>query len=409
MFLRLAPVAVLALTAWGCNPPDQTPTPNGQDAGVDAGVNVTSDAGVRLAPELGTGDRSPGSVTFTEIANFDSGLRRPRDLAFNPMRPDELWIVNYDDDSMVIVFDASTDARTSEKRIDPYATHFMAFPSSIAFGSEETTIGFPGTFGTCQESRNTYGDQAPPNDFMGPALWSSDLSIFASTKPEHNPLGLGTHLDMLHGSPNCMGIAWERDHIYWAFGGKKQSGTTSKERQEPIPAIVKYDFGADHGIGMDDHSDGSIYQYLTNEVASIPGIPSHMAFDPSDSTLYIADTGNARIIALDTRSGTMGPSLQPQEPLVAYRRVDNATVVDIVPNTSPLAGIPSGLELQNELIYSSDNNGSRISAFTKSGELVNHLDTGLPAGSLSGMAFGPDGKLYFVDMLGNRVLRIDPR
>jgi sugar lactone lactonase YvrE len=39
---------------------------------------------------------------------------------------------------------------------------------------------------------------------------------------------------------------------------------------------------------------------------------------------------------------------------------------------------------------------------------VNYLDTGLPAGSLSGMAFGPDKKLYFVDVLGGRVLRVDP-
>jgi hypothetical protein len=39
---------------------------------------------------------------------------------------------------------------------------------------------------------------------------------------------------------------------------------------------------------------------------------------------------------------------------------------------------------------------------------VSHLDTGLPSGAFSGLAFGPDGKLYFVDMIGHRVLRIDP-
>jgi hypothetical protein len=38
---------------------------------------------------------------------------------------------------------------------------------------------------------------------------------------------------------------------------------------------------------------------------------------------------------------------------------------------------------------------------------VNWLDTGL-FNALSGMAFGPDGKLYLVDMTGDRVLRIDP-
>ncbi len=41
------------------------------------------------------------------------------------------------------------------------------------------------------------------------------------------------------------------------------------------------------------------------------------------------------------------------------------------------------------------------------GKRVNYLDTGLPKGALMGMAFGPEGKLYFVDAIGNRVLRID--
>ena len=41
------------------------------------------------------------------------------------------------------------------------------------------------------------------------------------------------------------------------------------------------------------------------------------------------------------------------------------------------------------------------------GELLNYLDTGLGEGRLSGITFGPDGKLYFVDMVGNQVLRVD--
>src|SRR5205823_1631039 len=109
-------------------------------------------------------------------------LKVPRALAFNPMRPDELWITNYGDDSMVIVHATTSDSsRKSERRKDGYALHFMAKPSSIAFGQNHTSsrVGKPGTFATCQESRNTYDDTQPPNDFMGPTLWSSDLSIFA--------------------------------------------------------------------------------------------------------------------------------------------------------------------------------------------------------------------------------------
>ena len=42
-----------------------------------------------------------------------------------------------------------------------------------------------------------------------------------------------------------------------------------------------------------------------------------------------------------------------------------------------------------------------------SGRIVRHLDTGLAAGSLAGLTLGPDGRLYFVDMLGARILRVD--
>jgi len=69
---------------------------------------------------------------------------------------------------------------------------------------------------------------------------------------------------------------------------------------------------------------------------------------------------------------------------------------------------PSGLALWNGHLYVADNANGRISAFTLDGERANYLDTGLDAGALSGLAFGPDGKLYFVDMQTNRVLRIDP-
>jgi hypothetical protein len=170
----------------------------------DGGTTVETGPPPLPAPELGQTHTIEG-VDVVEIALADHGLVAPRDLAFNPMRPDELWVVNNGDDSVVIVFDASTDGRTHERRKDGFALHFMAKPSSIAFGAAKTTpaVGKPGTFATCQESRNTYDETQPPNDFMGVTLWSSDLTIFA----KKDPIGLGSHLDMLHESPNCMGVA----------------------------------------------------------------------------------------------------------------------------------------------------------------------------------------------------------
>jgi DNA-binding beta-propeller fold protein YncE len=84
-----------------------------------------------------------------------------------------------------------------------------------------------------------------------------------------------------------------------------------------------------------------------------------------------------------------------------------APLEDVVP---PGAGLtnPSGLELRNGLLYVSDNSTGEISAWDLTGQKVNSFSTGLPAGSLAGINFGPDGKLYFVDMVGDRVFRLDP-
>ena len=282
-----------------------------------------------------------------------------------------------------------SDARTTERRKDAYALHFMAHPSSIAFGGDKTTIGLPGTFATCQESRNTYDDTQPANNFMGPTLWSSDLTVFAVQDPH----GLGSHLDMLHNSPLCMGIAWQEKNIYWAYGGARSD-------------IVRYNFNQDDGIGNDDHSAGQAVHYVTGLMTMQPEVPSHMVYHASDKMLYVADTGNSRIAKLDTTSGTLGHDLPTPEPEAENRLINDAVLTDFVP-AGPDLSAPSGLLIRNEYVYVSDNDTGRISAYKMTGKRVNYLDTGLPKGALMGMAFGPEGKLYFVDAIENRVLRID--
>jgi hypothetical protein len=347
------------------------------------------------APEIGPGDtHTAADVVFTEIAGGDSGLaglNQPRDLAFNPLRPDELWVVNRADDSVVIITGASTPERTAERRKDAGAAHFMAQTAAIAFGADETTFGIPGTFATCGESRNEAGG-GQSFDFMGPALWSSDLTIFAKKNPEQ----LGSHIDMLHNSPLCMGIAHESANVYWAFGGLKNE-------------IVRYDFGLDHNVGQNDHSDGTAQFYATGAVKYVAGIPSHLIFDRRDAMLYVADTGNARIAKLDTKSGTPGKTLPSLEKMKTCQVMDGTALVDVVAGDTGELESPSGLEMKGDLLYVSDNANGRISAFTLDGKRVNYLETALPAGSLAGMTFGPDGKLYFVDAVGSRVLRVDAK
>jgi hypothetical protein len=175
-------------------------------------------------------------------------------------------------------------------------------------------------------------------------------------------------------------------------------------------AIYKYDFHLDHGIGNDDHSDGTAYEYLSGQVKYVKGVPSHLAYDAATKMLYIADSGNSRILRLDTTTGTLGQNLLPYEPepMAAYAMMDGAVAIEVVSASSRAVRVPSGLLLRNGFLYVSDAETSVMHAFTLEGVEVNHLDTGLPAGSLAGMAFGPDGRVYFVDMLGSRVLRIDP-
>jgi hypothetical protein len=338
-----------------------------------------------IAPELGR----DGKAQLLELIDSSTGLKRPRDLAFNPRTPDQLWIVNDLDNSVVIVHGTTSASTQYERRRDPAADHFMHKPSAIAFGADETTFGTPGTFATCGESRNEHG-VAAAGDFMGPALWSSDLTIFAVK----DPIGLGSHLDMLHNSPLCMGIAHEQGNVYWTTNGRDN-------------AINRYDFAADHDIGLDDHSDGASLEFVTGQIKYAPGVPSHMFYRAADAMLYFADTGNGRVVKLDTQSGTRGAKLPTKEPQRGgHYRMDDAVLTEVVPPGVLTA--PSGLEIHNDLLYVSDNGTGRIVAFDLTGKEVNAFDTGLGQGALAGIAFGPDGRLYLVDMLGNRVLYIEP-
>ena len=207
-----------------------------------------------------------------------------RDLAFNPGAPDQLWTYNTLIHGTVIFFAPGTAEQSSEVRVDAYGQHFMAYVSSAAFGDN-------GNFASCQESRDEWnvGPQAQ-DDFMGPTLWSADLDVFAVVGQAFPPAGgvEGSHLDMLHQSPLCMGIAHDKDNIYWAFDGLHGN-------------LVRYDFQSDHGPGGSDHKDGIITRYTDATLTRVANIPGHMELDHATGMLYIADTGNNVIRAVKLR------------------------------------------------------------------------------------------------------------
>ena len=320
------------------------------------------------------------------VGTEDDGLDVVRDLEIDPGVAGRLWTVNRADDSVVIYDGADTDSPTSDKIVDPYAMHFMDNVSSIAFGA-------PGLFATCQESRNTYNDTAAPNDFMGPTLWSSDLDIFGHSNPDAiDDLGfdLGSHLDMLHDSPLCMGIAWEVDNAYWTFDGWE--------------SISRADFKEDHGMGYDDHSDGEILRYVEGEVERVDDVPSHLVFDHETKLLYIADTGNRRIAVLYTQTGEMGARLPQVDatPYPVHNRMDDALIETFV---SKDLVEPSGIALYDGHVWVSDHATGRIAAYDMKGTLVDWVNV---EPGIMGIAFGPDGSLYYANAETNEVVRMRP-
>ncbi len=384
----LVPVICLAACVEdGDTQPEPQPTPEcDQNADCAGDTPLCGDAGAcESAPPgapIGWGDGSVTSVDFSVV--FDPGTPlRSTDLAFDPSSPAMLWVINYEDDSVFVVTNpGATDAEWIRIE-DPGAGHFMNAAPALAFGAMSPTYGQ--TFAVCGDTDNG------GNDFMGPALFSADLAIFAT---QNQTTGLGSHLDMLHSTSFCRGIAFASDDsAYYLFNSDK--GT-----------VDKYRFKGEHEPGEEDHADGEIFRYGSFALEGLEGVPSHLTYDLSSKLLYISDTGTGRVLSLDTASGTLGNAFSGAED-VSRIRIDDPTYAEVVPSGTLAA--PSGIELFEGLLYVSDNQESLFYAFEVDGTLVRTLETGLPPGSLAGFTFGPDGKIYFVDMLTSRVLRIDPK
>jgi hypothetical protein len=67
---------------------------------------------------------------------------------------------------------------------------------------------------------------------------------------------------------------------------------------------------------------------------------------------------------------------------------------------------PSGVELHDGLLFVSDNATSEISAWTLEGEQVDALQLDVAPGGLMGFTFDDVGRLYVVDAIANRLLRV---
>jgi hypothetical protein len=391
MTIRALPFALSVLScAMAC-----TDDPSADD-GVDGETVGDGDGDGDPGDGDGDGDGDPGDGdgdtsavpefgdTFTVIGTAADGLSAPRDLEFNPTAPEQLWTYNTTIHGTVIYFDPGTPAQTSEVRVDAYGQHFMAFVSSAAFSDN-------GNFASCQESRDEWnvGPQ-PPDDFMGPTLWSSDLDIFAVVGQEYPPVQLeGSHLDMLHQSPLCMGIAHESGNAFWAFDGSAGN-------------LVRYDFVDDHGPGGGDHSDGIIRRYADATVTRVANVVGHMELDHATGMLYVADTGGDRIMRLDTATGMSTGTLPGDWDGADYTGWEGADWQVFAAGLSS----PAGVALHEGRLFVSEHGSADIVAFDLDGNELGRMST--PATQLMGITIGPDGNIWYADPGANEIVRVEP-
>lgn len=329
-----------------------------------------------------------GTNTFNTIGDASDGILNPQDLDFEPGTK-TWWVLNHENNtgSVTIFFKAGEPDQFAQFRRDSHAGHFMIRPSALA-------IGHNGNFATVHEIQHT--NSASPT-FMGPALWSTDTSIFARLEQSNwDPSTLlGSHLDMLHQSPFGMGIAHDEGNAYWVFDGYNEN-------------ICKYDFKQPHIVGGDDHADGEIYRYSDVSVKRRIGVPSHMVLDKTNNWLYIVDGGNNRIIRMKTDDATdAGPLSVPStanEPLAKYRNMTGATV-EVLVNSGITA--PCGIDYKDNRIVVSD---------YVTGELIIYDVTTAPAtevgriqseAGIMGVRIDWDNGIWFVNRNKRQLVKIE--
>jgi hypothetical protein len=327
-----------------------------------------------------------GTPVYSTIATSADQVNKPTDLDFHTiLSRKELWVLNENLEnsggSTVTISDAGLATQSSVWLRDGNARHFMSLPTALAFGTN-------GNWGTAPGIYDANHDGGAP--FTGPSLWSSNTSIYAQNA---GPGTNGSHLDMLHETPYGMGIAHHKDNAYWVFDGNASN-------------IVYYDFVEDHGPGQSYHGDAIIRRYTEVVVAKDGDVPSHLILDKTTGWLYIVDTGNDRVVRMNTNTGNFKNALSPIESVAEYSEMENVvseTVVD--------SGLtkPCGVDLIGDRLIVGDYTTGDIRFYDIGVNPVTYLgkiETG--AAGLTGIKVGPEGNIWFTNRLTNLVQKVTP-
>lgn len=332
-----------------------------------------------------------GTPTVQVVASTDHGLNIPRDLDFHKdLARNELWVVNKDTEesgsSTVTFMDMNAPVLESQMLEDANNWHFMSLTTGLAMSDNGNFATSPGVF-----NANHNGENA----FTGPALWSSDLSIYAQPSG-----GNGSHLDMLHQNPESQGIAHEHLNRFWVTDGYNGDVTMN-------------DFANDHGPGADDHVDGIIKRYQEFSITKDPNdhIVSHLVLDKSTGWLYVVDHGGQRVLRLDINTGSPGPAPSwpadgPYENYAEYSTVVNYDWEEVI-STGLIE--PAGIEvIGDRLLVSDHSNGDIVIYDIGSTPVTEHgrIQTNMPG--IMGIVVGPNGNIWAVNATTNALLLIEP-
>tara|TARA_B110000093_G_C12963749_1_gene408555 strand:- start:1636 stop:2757 length:1122 start_codon:yes stop_codon:yes gene_type:complete len=322
---------------------------------------------------------------FTVIAQRSNRVQEPQDIDFHPARANELWVLNKGTNSGGSTVTISNVGLTNQSELwrkDGNSYHFMAFPSAISFSKTNENFG---TTANIQDANRQGGT------FTGPSLWSSDMSIYAQ---DPGPGLNGSHLDMLHGSPYCMGMESDEDNAFWVFDSYNGH-------------IAWYDFSADHGPGHDDHSDGVVYRYVEMPLTrDVSGIPSHIVEDDVSGILFVCDPANSRVLWMNTQSGVIDKSL----PLINEQLASHQEMKGLEWGVFTDTGLdkPCGIEVVGNVLYVSDNATGEIIAYHKETKVELARVTASTKG-IMGLKADKNGVLFFVNAETHDVVRVDPK
>lgn len=271
---------------------------------------------------------------------LEGKLSEPMGIAFRPSQLNQLWVVNHGNDSITIITNPGEPNQEVSVKTDAYAEHFVAKPTGIAFGYDDT---FAVSNDSINELRGMKFIKNPErnknfvqNHFMGPTLFSASTYALAGQNKKylddwpqpgngHDPnrkLTLtqgcplaywnspsqecywpreGSHLDMLHESPLAMGIVHDQANAYFLLDG---CGSRDSNKQcLGNGHLMRYDFNRDHQEGNGFHGDGIVWRYPEVDFKRDQDIPSGMLVQ--DGWLYFSNPGMGKVERIATAGGNI--------------------------------------------------------------------------------------------------------